>query len=696
MADLDESELKLLKQLHRTRKYGKAEQALARKLLSPEYAPALRKLVEDEDANQLLLVAARAGDEEVMRGLLKAGRGTEMGPWAFISAMREPNPDVAGRLLRAGVSARFKLDDGGTLLHLLGQEGFTGMVPVLMKHTKLDVNGRDEDRRTPLMHAAENGYADVARELLDAGADPSLKDRSGYSALDWATQYGERAVVKLLEWQRPKKAEAAPSAADWFQAVRRGNVKEVKAALAAGVNVNAVEPLSWDRKGRTRGGGMSALMIAAEEGHADVIRLLAQAGANVEERRGGDDDGFKPLHVAAEHGRADAITALLDAGARADARSAADITPLMLAAASGKATAVRVLLAKGADPLAESQYGQTPFDYAKGGRIIRILKSAADARAKAPRARRLSPHKAARPSLVSAIASGRAKRARELLDAGADPNERFSGAPILTHAVINHAVPIVALLLESGPDVNATDDEGKTPLDNAQHMNGMYDGNYQDVVDLLKRHGAKRSAQLAVRASRPRPVRQTTAKPAPPAPPDFTAAAASPAFRRVLAEVEKLTGVKGAPMDHVAGGVVLDAAMAKTEALLRDHQSRLLKKGAYVFRVHSAADSKRDPLGVLPTADPLDVIAAMRTDGSNYEKSNGDIVAAMREIGKTNPFVLTGAGWNFLRGRFLKPPSSSTRLARQLVELCPDLSNGSTAAVAVALRESREFFLWWD
>ena len=48
------------------------------------------------------------------------------------------------------------------------------------------------NRQTPLMRGARNGHYGVVKALLEAGAVPDTKDRSGASALDLAVQ-GESA-----------------------------------------------------------------------------------------------------------------------------------------------------------------------------------------------------------------------------------------------------------------------------------------------------------------------------------------------------------------------------------------------------------------------------------------------------------------------------------------------------------------------
>lgn len=53
--------------------------------------------------------------------------------------------------------------------------------------------------QTALMWAAWHGHADVARFLLDNGADPSMRDASGHTAKDFAEMDGNDLVLQILE-----------------------------------------------------------------------------------------------------------------------------------------------------------------------------------------------------------------------------------------------------------------------------------------------------------------------------------------------------------------------------------------------------------------------------------------------------------------------------------------------------------------
>jgi hypothetical protein len=89
------------------------------------------------------------------------------------------------------------------------------------------------------------------------------------------------------------------------------------------------------------------LYLAAQNGHADVAKLLLDASAD---RDKASNAGVTPLYIAAEKGHADIAKLLLDAGADRDqAQKSVGWTPLIMAASKGHVEIAKLLLDGGAD-----------------------------------------------------------------------------------------------------------------------------------------------------------------------------------------------------------------------------------------------------------------------------------------------------------------------------------------------------------
>lgn len=157
-----------------------------------------------------------------------------------------------------------------------------------------DVNARHLKRAwSPLMVAAETGNVQVARKLLDHGADPDLQSADGITAMYIAAGHGNDPVVALL--------------------------------IARGVDPDPVPdhgPVA----------GASPIEAAAHGGHLSTVRMLAEAGADVDRR---DGDGWTPLLEAAWSGSRQTVEYLVSKGANPEARNNVGSSALDLAGQRG-------------------------------------------------------------------------------------------------------------------------------------------------------------------------------------------------------------------------------------------------------------------------------------------------------------------------------------------------------------------------
>lgn len=134
-----------------------------------------------------------------------------------------------------------------------------------------DTNERTRDEDISLAVAVMFGQATVVEHLIEAGADPNGRARGGETPLMLAV---------------------------------RGNHPEIlKALLQHGANANV----------QLHSDGKTALMLAAERGLADAVRLLLDAGAEVNHRT---RDGRTALAAAEAIGNTETAALLRKAGAR--------------------------------------------------------------------------------------------------------------------------------------------------------------------------------------------------------------------------------------------------------------------------------------------------------------------------------------------------------------------------------------------
>jgi uncharacterized protein len=154
---------------------------------------------------------------------------------------------------------------------------------------------------TALMHAVEDGtgFIDSVDALIAAGANLDAVDEHGNTALMFALNRKREAIAARL--REAGASEQGVGDIALMNASSEGDLAKVQRLLAEGdVNVNCVMQ-------------MTPLTLACHYGHADVVRALIVAGADV--NLANSPGSLTPLIRAAYGGYVEAVRGLLEAGA---------------------------------------------------------------------------------------------------------------------------------------------------------------------------------------------------------------------------------------------------------------------------------------------------------------------------------------------------------------------------------------------
>jgi ankyrin repeat protein len=301
--------------------------------------------------------------------------------------------------------------------------------------------------------------------LLDRGANPNAR--------------GTTSRVR----RQDRVYGPSPTALIW--AAEKGHAALVTLLLERHADINA---RGYDRDADIDG---NSLIAATRKRHTDIVRLLLDHGANTEGRA---RDGDTALMLAAWHGDAQTVELLLDWKAKTAARDRVGDTALFLAAIADEnhIETITLLVNHGADVNAANGDGRTPLMVAAASGHLDIVNLLL-AHGANPNAR----SKVGITPLYMAVVSGRLEMVKRMLDAGARvASGRKTDVDALMEAFAtrfdshpDQRTEIARLLLDRSVDVNGRDVTGRTPL----HAAALDAG--PDAIRLLLARGAQVNAR---------------------------------------------------------------------------------------------------------------------------------------------------------------------------------------------------------
>jgi ankyrin repeat protein len=226
----------------------------------------------------------------------------------------------------------------------------------------------------------------------------------------------------------------------------------------------------------------TALYVASELGHSEVVDVLLQRGAMVDDAT---NEGATSLFIASHEGHLGIVETLLEWGAVVDAAMHDGVTPLNIASEKGHLKVVKALLAGGAAVDAAANDGSTPLFIASEYGHLEVVTTLLAGGAAGGAAVDAAANDGATP-LNIASEKGHLGVVKALLAGGAAVNAaRNTGSTPLHIASWNNHLEVVNALLAGGAGLNIAMQEGWTPLHVASHQNHL------GVVNALLAGGAE-------------------------------------------------------------------------------------------------------------------------------------------------------------------------------------------------------------
>ncbi|OQS03771.1 inversin protein alternative isoform, partial [Thraustotheca clavata] len=249
-----------------------------------------------------LLYFAKSGHLGQLEQLVKRGvpldDRDENGRTALMFAAAEGDPNIVNFLLQNNAPLEAIDNNGANALSIASGEcrrilerevlcrivrdgDIQTFMEILAENATMDIEQEDENGKTLLMLAAENGHPDLVKLLLDRNADLDAAQSEGKTALSYALEGNHRSAVLYINKERAFR-ERYPL----LYHARSGNLTAARACLKE-------TPDKIDERDED---GWSALMYAASLGHDQIIQHLLENNAQI----GGTDKGGKTAFMVSK------------------------------------------------------------------------------------------------------------------------------------------------------------------------------------------------------------------------------------------------------------------------------------------------------------------------------------------------------------------------------------------------------------
>lgn len=417
-----------------------------------------------EDSQTPLIFTTRMGHAEAARYLAQSGADLgaqdRTGKTALHYAVLNC-PQVVKDIFNGNKDAACIQDnDGCTPIHVAARSGSEEATKTVLAAAEdsncilAAVATVDTKNKTALHYAAENGYTEVAKLLIDAGATVDCEDSEHRTPAQLAAEHGYLSTLKTVE-----SGKAGDGPRLLVSASKAGQLLIVQYLLQ-----NNVSPERGNEHTQT-----GPLSVAAMQGHNDVVLMLLRHGANMNRE---DSERKTALHYAVQNGFIEVVQTLLGSQVNINAPDSLRYTPLHHAARCGQVEVARLLLDNGAEVRARSQQGETPLH----------------------------------------LAVESAKMAQLLLARGAEASSEDSLEQTPLHiAAQKGSPPSVQLLIRMGADINASDADLMTPMYYAIRQNNLAMAEELSQNDVDQSHRLL-NVKLAIRISKLNVLRFLTAK----------------------------------------------------------------------------------------------------------------------------------------------------------------------------------------
>jgi hypothetical protein len=171
---------------------------------------------------------------------------------------------------------------------------------------------------------------------------------------------------------------------------------------------------------------------------------------------------------------------------------------------------------------------------------------------------------------------------------------------------------------------------------------------------------------------------------------------AEPFFVTVVMQSENLKGETAFESKKLAG---FSVRSAKSDDLIDSFRASWRKKGFLMFKSQKGYGSLPDIVTVVRGNSSYDILKLQGTESAHYHLDTKAIITWLKARQKEGPFMITGAGSDWIEARFIRQPKDMQAFAKKVALFAPDVLVRDTRTVdklAERMEETNGFYLSWD
>ena len=284
----------------------------------------------------------------------------------------EPNLNLVSDLIALGANVDWRDEENYnfTPLHVAAEYGSVELARILID-AGANVNVQNEWDSTPLHVAASRGKVEISRMLIGAGADVDAQDEVGWTPLHWAAWNGEIESVRMLIDAGARKDIHNNKGRLPYELTYNQELKKLlKPNLSE--SFDSHDPYELMIIPPNKKAEMIVGEIKKWKPNLNLVSDLIALGSNLEWK---DEDGVTPLLVAIRWDKVEITRMLIEAQADVNVQDKFNRTPLREATWNGQVEIVKMLIGAGARKDIRDDEGKFPYDLADNEELKKLLKS---------------------------------------------------------------------------------------------------------------------------------------------------------------------------------------------------------------------------------------------------------------------------------------------------------------------------------